>query len=158
MSREAFSKISPYITYEAMDLVLREWNAAKRWFEDVENEKVEAPEAEACEQACDLPNQYSLPCKCWLFFCIPEGIPIPLSLIHPRWLLYPLEVVIGWKMSFDRTIEVSDYYTMTGSTGDGDDGDMGPSNIMPPPPGYRYERKGAVLLENAALGAYDFHK
>ena len=49
ISREAFSKISLYITYEAMDLVLREWNAAKRWFEDVENEKVEAPEAEACE-------------------------------------------------------------------------------------------------------------
>ena len=61
-------------------------------------------------------------------------------------------------MSFDRTIEVSDYYTMAGSTGDGDDGDMGPSDTMPPLPGYRYERKGAALLENAALGVYDFHK
>jgi hypothetical protein len=29
LSRDAFSKISPYITYEAIELVIRKWIAAK---------------------------------------------------------------------------------------------------------------------------------
>ena len=72
LSREAFSKISPYIIYKANELVVREWNAAKRWFGKGQGMK-KPLSSESCELACDLPKQYSLPCKCWLLFCIPRG-------------------------------------------------------------------------------------
>ena len=64
LSRDAFSKISPHITHEAIEMVICEWNAAKRWLRKVEEEEEEAPEVESCGLACDLPKQYSLPCKC----------------------------------------------------------------------------------------------
>jgi hypothetical protein len=137
LSRDLFSKVSPYITHEAIELVIRKWNAAKQWFSKVEEEEEEAPEVESCELVCDSPKQYSLPCKCWLFSCIPEDIPITLSLIHLRWLNQTPQVVVGWKMTFDESIKVSDYHIISGLSTD-------PGVEAPPrppiPTTHKYER------------------
>ena len=49
-----------------------------------------------------------------MFECLPLGIPIPLSLIHPRWLLKAPDVVVGWKMSINPSIGIDEYHNMTG--------------------------------------------
>lgn len=183
-SREAFAKISPYITHEAVEMVLREWNIAKRWYEDFLDGKKEAPEGACCKKECDLPLQYGLPCGCWLFGCILPGIPIPLSLIHPRWLFRAPEVVVGWEMSVDLSIGVEEYQNLTGEQNEDDsgseDGDVDngarsqemapgtapgisprgltPAAIAPIQLSDRFERRGASLLEKNCLTAYDMHK
>ena len=186
-SRQAFSKILLYITHEAINMVLREWNITKRWYEDFLDGKEEALEGLCCKKEYDLPLQYGLPCACWMFNCIPRGIPIPLSLIHPQWLFSAPDVVVGWKMSINPSIDIGDYQNLTGeqdeqdSASEDSDGDNGArSQEMAPggPPGVSpggstpgaippispiqlsdcFEKRGATLLEKSALMAYDFHK
>lgn len=55
---------------------------------------------ESCVYNCEMPLRYGLPCKCWLYSCIVNFIPIPISLIHPRWFIDP-SFVISWRMTLD---------------------------------------------------------
>ena len=188
MSRDAFKKISPFITHEAVELVLREWNFAKRWYEDVFEGKEEAPEAACCKKGCTQPSQYSLPCACWMYECLPRNIPIPLSLIHPRWLFRTPDIVVGWEMSVDPSIDVADYHNMTGeqnnddnSSGDSAGEDRarsqksGPGTPPEGSPGAasgaaalglipsislsdRFENRGRALIEKNAIEAYNYHE
>ena len=54
-SRKAFAEISQVITHEALEKVLREWNIAKRWYEDYLDGLAEAPEGLSCQKGCDQP-------------------------------------------------------------------------------------------------------
>ena len=142
---------------------------------------------ECCKKGCTQPLQYGLPCRCWMYECLPRGIPIPLSLIHPRWLFSTPDVVVGWKMSVDPSIGVEDYHNMTGeqdggssSSGDNDGEDCARSQNPDPgtPPGValggvpggapglippislsdRFENRGRTLIEKTAIDTYNYHQ
>jgi hypothetical protein len=40
-----------------------------------------------CEQLCELPLRYRLPCKHWMLYFYRKNEPIPINLFHPRWLV-----------------------------------------------------------------------
>ena len=61
-SRDAFIQILGVITHKVIEKVLREWNIAKRWYEDCFEGDAEAPEGFSCQKGCDQPVQYGLPC------------------------------------------------------------------------------------------------
>lgn len=56
---------------------------------------------ESCVYDRELPLRYGLPCKCWLYSCVANSIPIPISLIHPQWFLDGPLFVISWRMPLD---------------------------------------------------------
>ena len=162
-SRAFFRGLLGHITHEAIELVHKELIAAKNWALRVEDEASQELLGNGCQQACHLPPRYGLPCKCWLYRCVVEEIPIPLSLLHPRWLSKAPEVVVGWQMSFDPSITPASYAAMTANDdtrsqfngySSGDD-DRGPP---PAPVQTRYNRRGLDMLEAGAFSAYEFHK
>ncbi len=163
-SRPFFRALLGHVTHQAIELVHAELIAAKGWNLDVDDEVSQAPLRDSCHKACHLPKRYSLPCKCWLYHCVVEDTPIPLSLIHPRWLSKAPEIVVGWEMTFDSTVTPADYAAMTGaedtrsqsSSHSNDDDDRGPSPM--PPTQSRYDRRGLNMLEAEAFSAYEFHK
>src|SRR5205814_957402 len=88
----AFQNLFGKITLYAIDLLIVEWEAAKDstiiW-------------TGACSNACDLPTRYKLPCHHWLSRAVEKWMPIPLSLIHPRWWLDgPAIVLDDWIMGY----------------------------------------------------------
>lgn len=119
---------------------------------------------------CKLPLQYGLPCKCWLYNCIANFIPNPISLIHPRWFIDGSSFVIFWRMTLsynlsfkqmrylaegiqenlqkelrekeDMQIEVEEIELVKIGAGSGD----------------RYRKGDIDLLHLAAYEAIDFHK
>ena len=62
------------------------------------------PDRKCCLCKCELPMRFQLPCQCWLYQCVVDFIPIPISLIHPRWFYDGPAFVRFWKMSFNRAI------------------------------------------------------
>ena len=92
------------VTYATIDLISPEFDLAKKWAEktNLGYDEHELPQGEGCIKDYDLPLRYGLPCQYWLFLCVQLDIPIPLSLIHPRWFLDgPAKVAPKWKMTFD---------------------------------------------------------
>lgn len=87
----AFVVIARLLTYYALGILMREWEATKQWADAIELGEAEEFEVNmedpGCPLACPLPIRYGLPCKHWLYQAVAEQVPIPLSLIHPRWLL-----------------------------------------------------------------------
>ena len=129
---------------------------AKSWMADVEVLLSQLPAENTCKNDCDLPDLYGLPCKCWLYRCARTGEAILLSLVYPRWLRRPPEVVVDWRMSFDPDVTVNQYMNMTGPAvinidSDDDDDLPGPSYPVPtfpiPVPSNRYHRQGLDLIE-----------
>ena len=161
-SREFFDELLPYITYEAIHLIYIELLQAKKWLSEVKKRVCQPPAENTCERRCDLPYQYGLPCKYWLYRCTWTGEVIPLSLVHPRWLQKPPEVVVGWKMSFKSGVTAKQYMNMTGpeviSINSGNDDLPGPSYPVPTPaPSNRYRRRGQDLIEQSNFQAHEFH-
>ena len=161
-SRPFFKGLLGQITHQAIELLHKELIAAKGWVVDVEDEASQAPDGDSCQKACHLPKRYGLPCQCWLYRCVVEEIAIPLSLLHPRWLMKAPEIVVGWQMTFDPATTPADYARLTGtedapsqSSSDSDsDDDQGPA---PEPVRSRYDRRGLDLLEAGASSAYEIH-
>lgn len=87
MDRRLFVDLAGLVTHTIIDLIFPELDLAKKWAEKVNLgfDEYEVPQGEECIERCDLPLRYGLPCQCWLFSCVQLDIPIPLSLIHPRW-------------------------------------------------------------------------
>ncbi|EXK76154.1 hypothetical protein FOQG_19087 [Fusarium oxysporum f. sp. raphani 54005] len=87
-------------------MVAPEWEAAKalRWRQNRELEKereaLSALNKPGCPFACELPPRYSLPCRHWLYEAVVRSWAIPLTLLHPRWLLDGPPVVRNWTMSY----------------------------------------------------------
>lgn len=103
MDRNMFQNLIGLITHQAIDLISRELDAAKKIMEDIAHggEPIIESAGESCIYDCELPLRYGLPCKCWLYSCVANSIPIPISLIHPRWLIEGPSFVISWRMSLD---------------------------------------------------------
>ncbi len=162
-SRSFFKGILGHVTHQAIELVHAELIAAKNWCFDVEDKVSPAPQGNTCQEACHLPKRYGLPCKCWLYRCVVEQIPIPLSLWHPRWFVTAPEVVVDWQMTFDSIVIPAGPITLAAtndtrsqfSSHSNDDDDRGTAPI---PTQSRYDRRGMDLLEAGAFSAYEFHK
>lgn len=84
--KPAFKEIKRKITHEALNLLLREWIAAGKLAEELENSDRPCPDIEndTCKLECTLLIQFGLPCKCFLYHCLIRREPIALTLIHPR--------------------------------------------------------------------------
>ena len=99
MDRRLFVHLAGLVTHATIDLISPELDLAKKWAEKVNlgYDKHELPRGEGCIKDCDLPLRYGLPCQCWLFSCVQLDIPIPLSLIRPRWFFDgPAKVAPKW--------------------------------------------------------------
>ena len=92
------------VTHYALNIAMKEWSAAKRLADHIEEGKEELDfELFAdCTKGCTAPTRFGIPCQHWLYPAACDGIPIPLSLFHPRWLLDgPAVLYEPWKMSWD---------------------------------------------------------
>lgn len=93
MDRVLFCRIQRYITHEATGLILRELDLAKGWAESITHQiffgekdtPILEPNGKGCALNCEMPIRYGLPCKCWPYNFVVDKIPIPFSLVHPRW-------------------------------------------------------------------------
>ena len=154
MNRSAFGGVLTLITHQAIEMLEREWNAASKWdldlTDDDADEVLSAPNApeEGCQLSCSLPLRYGLPCKCWLFQCVRMELPIPISLIHPRWLYDGPDYVANWSMSFDPDLDPSEYAQKVAESNEADNSSRGD----------RFARRGANLIEASALKAIDLHR
>lgn len=95
MDIQAFALLKGKIKHNAINLISRELDTAKLLAEKF-NQQVSfgiapnetlivEPVGKCCFCECELPMRFQLPCQCWLYQCVVDSIPIPLSLIHPRW-------------------------------------------------------------------------
>ena len=178
MDRSAFAIIGRHITHEAIKMIMQQWTLAKRMAIDVAD-GTQIKLEEGCFQDCDLPMQYRLPCKCWLYHCVVMNVPIPFSLIHPRWLLDGPPYVSSWQMAFDLDSD-ADANADVDSSSDSD------SNILLASPkkktskwvqaslllksncaplsgvssaediSDKYQKKGEVLMEDLAVQSMNF--
>ncbi|KAL2046932.1 hypothetical protein N7G274_000950 [Stereocaulon virgatum] len=103
-----------------------------------------------------------MPCACWLFDLLPQDIPIPLSLIHPRWLFNAPELVERWEMSLDPSIAIEEDQDLgieqdegngssgeSGESGEGGESDGGDINRGP---GARSQRMPPGVAPGATRG------
>lgn len=69
-----------------------------------------------CQDFCELPLRFGIPCRCWMAHFCYCGEPILLSLFHPRWLFDgPPALSEPWKMGlnnveYDQSIILEDRY------------------------------------------------
>ena len=98
IDRNAFTLLIGKITHHAIGLVSRELDAAKSLAERILSI---FPDGGSCVYDCELPLRYGLPFKCWLYKCIIDSVPIPVSLIHPRWFFDGPPYAVSWQMTFD---------------------------------------------------------
>ena len=95
LDRQAFRVVGKLLTHFALNKISLEWEETKKIGLRVENEEDEELEFEmeaslgepGCLSVCEYPQRWGLPCRHWLYQCFVSGDPIPLDLIHPRWLL-----------------------------------------------------------------------
>lgn len=87
-----FKEIKQKITHEALNLLLRKWISAGKPVEELAALHQPPPNIkhDICKKECALPIQYSLPCKCFLYYCLVQDKVISPVLIYPRWLLIGL--------------------------------------------------------------------
>ncbi|KAL6405702.1 hypothetical protein AUP68_10838 [Ilyonectria robusta] len=106
LDRAAFQHLIGRVPHYVLSMVAPEWEAAKalRWRQNRELEKeceaLSALNKPGCPFACELPLRYSLPCRHWLYEAVVRSWAIPLTLLHPRWLLDGPPVVRNWTMSY----------------------------------------------------------
>lgn len=193
IDHSAFASLKGKITYLAIAMISRELNSAKinaeRFNQQISfgvepgHTVIVEPPGDRCISECELPMRFGLPCKCWLYQCIIDQIPIPVSLIHPRWFYKGPPFVICWKMSFDINITVDKMLILALQTEkmleedvdlvveeETNQGNSPPRETTPesgPAPhfsiqsshsGDRFQQDGADLLQSTALQSLDFHK
>ena len=49
---------------------------------------------------CDLLLQFGIPCRHWIVRCVREGLPIPKTLLHPRWWIQGPIAPANWRPSY----------------------------------------------------------
>ena len=94
VDHSAFTSLKRKITHSAIAIISRKLNFAKinaekfnqQIFFGVEPGHIAIVEqpGDCCISECELPIRFGLPCKCWLYQCVIDQVPIPISLIHPR--------------------------------------------------------------------------
>ena len=87
--KPAFKETKQKITYESLNLLLRELIAVGKLAEEIK--KSDEPcldiENDTCKLECALPIQFGVTCKYFLYHCLVWNEPIFLTLIHPHWFL-----------------------------------------------------------------------
>ena len=84
---------------------------------------------------CDLPVRYGLPCRHWMEKALQESASLPLSLLHPRWLLDgPPAIRFDWQLSYDTQLSPDDEAITNGD---------------------RFSNNGADMALGAATAVYD---
>ena len=144
MNRKLFKDIDAKITHQAIDMVTQEWVVMMEWSKAIEAGKEEEPEGDdECLLKCSLSKQFGLPCKCFLYACMVDERPIPMLLIHSRWLLKDPELVTRrWRMSLYNS-DSDDHQDQPTDSQVNDD---------------MYTNKGQHLLETVALKSFEYHK
>lgn len=188
MDHQAFSLLKGKITHAAINMVSKEINLAKIAAEKCNHQVsfgnapgdsvVIEPPGDRCIAECELPLRFRLPCQCWLYRCVVDSLPIPLSLVHPRWFYKGLPFVVFWKMTFNPSITFDKMLELADSTEE--EFPKGseqleatmhnetieiPSDtkdkigaLIKPASGDRFTRGGVDLLHSTALSSLDFHK
>ncbi len=98
-------------THKFLGLLATEWETTKK-LEDLvesgEEEKVGlivSNEGTYCPLLCELPLRWGFLYRHWMYPAFVDLIPIPSSLIHPRWFFdWSEHLTNTWKMSFDLTL------------------------------------------------------
>jgi hypothetical protein len=130
------------LTLYALELSMREWSTTKRMADEIDEgmeEEFEFDLDEGCTFGCELPVRYGLPCRHWMYNCLVEEVPLPLSLFHPRWLFDGLAILYNrWAMTWDLEQEVAPGPTLANRHA-----------------GDRYIRHGLQMAEDSALAILD---
>lgn len=99
-----FKEIKQKITHKALNLLLRKWISAGKPVEELAALHQPPPNIKhnICKKECALPIQYSLPCKCFLYYCLVQDKVISPVLIYPRWFFdRPLYITKdSWRMRY----------------------------------------------------------
>ena len=104
LDQVAFVNVGPMLTHYALNIAMKEWSIAKRLADHIKEGKEELDFELFANytKGCNALVWYSIPCQHWLYPAARDGIPIPLSLFHPRWLLDgPAALHKPWKMLWD---------------------------------------------------------
>ena len=193
MDHSAFTSLKGKITHSAIAIISHELNFTKINAEKFNQQISFGVEPghtaiiklsrDCCISKCELPIQFGLPCKCWLYQCVIDQVPIPISLIHPRWFYKGPPFVVFWKMSFDLNITVDKMLVLGLRKKEtlSEDADLvieedknqldsslqetaQESGSHPhfstqiPHSGDWFQRDGADLLQSTAIQSLDFHK
>lgn len=123
---------------------------------------------ESCVYDCEMPLRYGFPCKCSLYSCIASFIPIPISLVHPRWLIDGPSFVIFWRMALDYGLSFEQMRSLAEEIQDNIHQKLREEENMQVEveemeqvkikSGDRFCRGGVDFLYSAAYEAIDFHK
>lgn len=166
MDRNLFQNLIGLITHQAIDLISRELDVAKKIMEDIAycGDPIIKSACESFIYDCELPLQYGLPCKCWLYSCVANIIPISISLIHPCWFIDGPSFVIFWHMTLDYSLTHEQMGYLAERIQEnlyqklGEKEDMKLKEKIGVESGDRLRRRGIDLLHSATYEAIDFHK
>lgn len=93
IDKDAFRALIGRVSLQAIDLIKPEWRALSDAL--LANEDIGH-----CN--CDLLLQFSLPCRHLLLQCALDAVPIPITLVHPRWWLKGPAPGKEWEPSYTR--------------------------------------------------------
>ena len=111
LDRSAFKLMIGQVTHKAIELMSIELAALTAMRSNDEGEKefkalasIDPPD---CELDCTLPIQFGLPCRCFMSRGIDQGLALPLSLIHPRWLIDGrARLAVDWTMGYETALPI----------------------------------------------------
>ena len=118
IDRSFFQLVMRKLTHYCLRKAMLELVCAKQLLDELEKKgkDFEFDVELGCQDFCELPLRFGIPCKCWMahfYYC---GEPILLSLFHPRWLFDgPPALSEPWKMrlnnvEYDQSTILEDRY------------------------------------------------
>jgi hypothetical protein len=113
-----FRRVIRRVTHYCLNLCGPELFKAKELYDiELSGDKMDGDNDEfdpefGCQQLCELPLRYRLPCKHWMLYFYRKNEPIPANIFHPRWLIDgPAVLHKPWQIRLDNID-----YTMGGNT------------------------------------------
>src|SRR6266487_2143327 len=113
-----FQRVLRRVTHYCLELCGSELLKAKELYDielsggEKDNDNNEFDPEFGCQQLCELPLRYRLPCKHWMLYFYRKNEPIPANLFHPRWLIDgPAILHKPWQIRLDNID-----FTMGGNT------------------------------------------
>ena len=111
LDRSAFRLMIGQVTHRAIELMSTELALLVTMRSNKEGNKVFETLAltnpPVCQLECTLPIQFGLPCRCWMASGINQGLALPLSLIHPRWLIDGRpRLAVDWNMGYETALPI----------------------------------------------------
>jgi len=99
------------VTHRAIELMSTELVALLTMQSNQEDKEafttLASTKSPVCQLDCTLPIQFGLPCRCWMAYGIDQGLALPLSLIHPRWLIDGgSRLAVDWAMGYETALPI----------------------------------------------------